>query len=302
MPRTTSEVGLLSAVAHITLVLTITHLHLLPHSKPPPLMSQPSLLPCPCPLHPHTLTAHMSPRTPTSVGSCEGDRATGSAAWSVHADWVTAAPGKQLKLCWSYVSIGWSLAELSWPSSYKISFPPWLIWFSSTREQAGLEVTPPPRTQRSMVWDTLHLHLAWTFEASHCFHRKETIILLVILQHLSTIPLHPPRRMSTKFCNLSCNSSPGQQRPPLCLPGDSSTAQTWQRWQDPSRKPNKCHRSEPQGAVRCPSSSASWLWPPWAHGQQADASGHVLGEEDGVSVQNTDIIDRPLNRRSVIRL
>lgn len=43
-------------------------------------------------------------------------------------------------------------------------------------------------------------------------------MLLLILQQLSTIPLHPTRRMSTKSHNLPCNSAPGQQRPPKQLP------------------------------------------------------------------------------------
>lgn len=163
-PYTTSEVGLLSVVAQITLVLTVIHLQLLPNSSQQTPSTHVPAFPAPLPLpstspHPHI------PSVPVDTHICGVMRmqwAAGSAVWSVHTDWVTVVPSKQLDFCWSYLSIRWSMSELFWPSSCKISSPSWVIWLSSTRGQAGLEVTPPPppRTERSMFWDTLHLHQA----------------------------------------------------------------------------------------------------------------------------------------------
>lgn len=54
-------------------------------------------------------------------------------------------------------------------------------------------------------------------EASHFLHRKQSMLLLVILQHLATIPLHPAIRRSIKSCISPHDSTPGPQRPLRCL-------------------------------------------------------------------------------------
>lgn len=115
-------------------------------------------------------------------------------------------------------------------------------------------------------------------------------MLLAILQHLSTIPPHPARRMSTKSCNSPSNPTP-RQRPPRCLPGQRQrrAAGMQQRW------PGPIHRGWASATAASPRELCTAPAPELAgynhlrhtDGQQADAAGHALGEGDNVSMQNT---------------
>lgn len=158
-------------------------------------------------------------------------------------------------------------------------------------------MTPPPRTQRSVFLDTASAPSWWgASEASHCFHRKQTIMLLVNSQHLST--LHPATMMSIKSCDSPLNSSPGQQRQ---LPGQRqkrASTDVAEVVRTLCQGLSKCHSSKPQGAAPKPAGHAS-----------CDHLGHtgssvmlqdlLWGKEAMSACRALTTFDRPSTRRSV---